>query len=127
MTTTIQNRLVTPELEKALRDYLLYSQDSKKKDAKCVAVFGIGSAKWYILEGQTEGTDFTLYGIVVGLMETEYGYFSSNEMAEVTIDASRFGLGKLHVEQDKGFKACKLAEIEDDELQSFLSRMYDKD
>lgn len=35
--------------------------------------------------------------------------------------------GKLHVEQDKGFKACKLAEIEDDELQSFLSRMYDKD
>ena len=27
------NRLITPELEKAMQDYPLYSQDSKKKDA----------------------------------------------------------------------------------------------
>lgn len=33
MTTTFKNRLVTERLEQALKDYPLYSQDSKKKDA----------------------------------------------------------------------------------------------
>ena len=52
MATDYNNRLITPDLEKAMKDYPLYSQDSKKKDALCIAVFFIGSARWYILEGQ---------------------------------------------------------------------------
>lgn len=126
MTGTINNRLVTPELEKAIKDYPLYSQDSKEKDAVCIAMFSIGSAKWYVLEGQETENDLTLYGIVVGLFESEYGYFSTNEMSQITIDASRFGLGRLHIEQKRDFEACQLSEIEDEELQRFLSRMYDK-
>lgn len=127
MTGTIKNRLVTPELEKAIKDCPLYSQDSKEKDAVCIAMFCIGSAKWYVLEGQETENDLTLYGIVVGLFESEYGYFSTNEMSQITIDASRFGLGRLHIEQKKDFEACRLSEIEDEELQRFLSRMYDKE
>ena len=66
MAKDFNNRLITPELEKAMQDYPLYSQDSKKKDAVCIAVFFIGNARWYILEGQRENDDFVLFGIVVG-------------------------------------------------------------
>ena len=121
-TTQFNNRLITPELTEALSSYPLYSQDAKKKDALCIAVFYLGNIRWYIMEGQQEGNDFTLYGIVTGLQETEYGYQSATEMA-----ASEYGLGTLRIEQDKDFKPCTLAEIEDAELQAFLSRLYDKD
>ncbi len=126
-TNNIQNRLVTPELEKALKDYPLYSQDGKKKDAICIVVFTLGNIRWYIMEGQQEGDDFTFYGIVAGLQETEYGYASANEMAEISYDASKYGLGMLRFEQNKDFKPCNLSEIKDKELQDFLSRLYDKD
>ena len=119
MAKDFNNRLITPELEKAMQDYPLYSQDSKKKDAVCIAVFFIGNARWYILEGQRENGDFVLFGIVVGLAETEYSYISANEMA------TKFGLGKVRVEQRKPFQPCQLSEIIDRELQSFLNRLYD--
>lgn len=116
-------RLITAELRDRLNAYPLYSQDGKGADAICVAVFYLGNIRWYIMEGQQGGNDYTLYGIVVGLQETEYGYQSATEMAGITYDASRYGLGTLRIEQDKGFKTCKLAEIEDAELQDFLARM----
>lgn len=125
MKTRNQNRLVTERLEQALKDYPLYSQDSKKKDAICNTIMCIGNARWYILEGQQEGNDFTFYGIVVGLTATEYGYFSANEMADITIDASKYGLRHLQIEEKTGFHPCKLSSIEDEELQSFLSCLYD--
>ena len=80
MATNNFERLVTPELKEALSSYPLYSQDAKKKDALCIAVFYLGNIRWYIMEGQPEGNDFTLYGIVTGLQETEYGYQSATEM-----------------------------------------------
>ena len=95
MAKDFNNRLITPELEKPMQDYPLYSQDSKKKDTVCIAVFFIGNARWYILEGQQENDDFVLFGIVVGLAETEYSYISTNEMASVELDATKFGLGKV--------------------------------
>ena len=92
-TTQFNNRLITPELTEALSSYPLYSQDAKKKDALCIAVFYLGNIR----------------------------------MASITYDASEYGLGTLRIEQDKDFKPCTLAEIEDAELQAFLSRLYDKD
>lgn len=125
MATDYNNRLITPDLEKAMKDYPLYSQDSKKKDALCIAVFFIGNARWYILEGQREYDDFVLFGIIVGLAETEYGYISANEMASVALDASKYGLGTIMVEQEQAFQPYKLSAIQDGELQSFLNRLYD--
>ena len=117
--------LYTPFLEQSLRDYPLYSQDSRRRDALCQAVFSIGNIRWYILEGQKDGEDFTLYGIVVGMQSTEYGYMSLNEMADVRVDATVYGLGVLEVGQDMDFSPCALSEIRDAELQSFLSGLYD--
>ena len=88
-TTQFNNRLITPELTEALSSYPLYSQDAKKKDALCIAVFYLGNIRWYIMEGQQEGNDFTLYGIVTGLQETEYGYQSATEMASITAPLER--------------------------------------
>lgn len=85
----------------------------------------IGNARWYILEGQRENDDFVLFGIVVGLAETEYSYISANEMASVELDATKFGLGIVRVEQRKPFQPCQLSKIFDRELQSFLNRLYD--
>ena len=63
---------------------------------------------------------------MLGLVATEYGYVSANEMASISIDASKYGLGILQVEQDKEFVPCKLSVIEDAELQEFLSNLYDE-
>ena len=122
---TQSNRLITSELQKTLTDYPLYSQDGKQKDALCIAMFYLGNIRWYIMEGQQEGSDFTLYGIVAGLHETEYGYLSANEMAAITYDVSKYGLGTLRIEQNKDFIPCELGNIKDAELQAFLSHLYD--
>ena len=122
---TQSNRLITSELQKTLTDYPLYSQDGKQKDALCIAMFYLGNIRWYIMEGQQEGSDFSLYGIVAGLHETEYGYLSANEMAAITYDASKYGLGTLRIEQNKDFIPCELGNIKDAELQAFLSHLYD--
>ena len=78
------SRLITPQLAEQFKQYPLYSQDGKKKDAICQCVFFIGKVRWYVLEGQPEGNDFTLFSIVVGLADTEYGYASIKEMESIS-------------------------------------------
>ena len=126
MATTNQNRLLTPEGLAEFEGHELYSQDGMKKDAQCITVFHIGNIRWYFLEGQKHGEDFIFYGVVLGLVATEYGYVSANEMASITIDASKYGLGILQVEQDEEFEPCKLSAIKDAELQEFLADLYDE-
>ena len=63
-----------------------------------------------------------LFGIVIGLMEDEYGYISLNELSDVEIDLSAQGLGKLQVRQQQNFKPVQLKQIQDNRLQEFLER-----
>ena len=93
-------RLMTTQLAEALEGYPLYSQDGKGKEAVCRAVFALGSVRWFILEGNREDDDVILFGIVIGLMEDEYGYISLNELSDVELDLSAQGLGKLQVRTD---------------------------
>lgn len=120
------NRLITEKVRTTLANYPLYSQDGKKKDTVCNLVFHIGNICWYITEGQTEGNDFTFFGIVTGLAETEYGYFSAAEMESIEYDATQHGLGKLKITQIEDFTPRQLGTIADPRLQEFLSRLYDK-
>ena len=62
------------------QNYPLYSQDGNGKFAKCISILHIGNIRWYILEGQKEGDDFIMFGIACGMVETEYGYISLNEL-----------------------------------------------
>ena len=118
------SRLITPTLEERLKPYPLYSQDGKGKDAVCVAVFFIGNIRWFVLEGQPEGSDTTLFTIVCGLHETEYGYTSVNEMESVKVDGSKYGMDEVfEVEQLDGFSPIKLKNIPDEDLQAFLHKM----
>ena len=119
------NRLMTPQLEEALNGFPLYSQDGKGKEAVCVAIFILGSARWFILEGETEDGDTILFGIVIGLLEDEYGYISLNELAEVELDLTAQGYGKFQVRQQRDFKPTPLKNILDQRLQRFLSRFED--
>lgn len=121
------NKLITPQIIKALKNYPLYSQEGKGIEAICVAVFQIGRIKWYILEGQYEGDDFILFAVVCGMCETEYGYVSANELEKIEIDGTKYGINdKFHVCQVKGFTPTKLKNIQDNELRSFLHRLYSK-
>ena len=90
-------RLMTHRLEEALKGYPLYSQDGMGKEAVCVAIFALGAIRWFILEGEVQGNDTVLFGIVVGLAEDEYGYVSLNELSDVTLDLTAQGMGKLQV------------------------------
>lgn len=120
------NRLMTAKLAEQLNDFPLYSQDGKQKDATCICVFEFGLIRWYVLEGQPKGNDFTLFSIVVGMAETEYGYASVKEMEDIKVADSRYGLGMLSIRQISDFKPCPLAGIQDKRLQDFLSRLYDE-
>jgi len=114
-------RLLTPQLEEALQGYPLYSQDGKGKDAVCCAIFALCSVRWFILEGETEGEDAILFGIVVGLAEDEYGYISLNELSEVSLDLTSQGLSKLQVRQQQNFQPTPLRNLNDQRLQGFLA------
>jgi len=114
-------RLLTPQLEKALKDYPLYSQDGKGKEAVCVAIFALGSVRWFILEGEAEEDDTILFGIAIGLMEDEYGYVSLNELSAVELNLTAQGLGKLQVRQQQDFQPTPLKLLKDERLQCFLS------
>ena len=122
-------RLMTPQLEEALKGYPLYSQDGKGKEAVCRAIFALGAVRWFILEGEKEGNDTILYGIVVGLAEDEYGYISRyislNELSEVELDLTAQGLGKLQVRQQENFTPTPLKNLQDFRLQQFLARFED--
>ena len=115
-------RLMTPQLAEALKDFPLYSQDSKGKEAVCRAIFALGSIRWYILEGETEGKDTILFGIVIGMMEDVYGYISLNELSEVELDYTKQDIGKLQVRQQENFQPTKLSQLKDERLQRFLAR-----
>lgn len=120
------NRLMTPRLEEAFKGFPLYSQDGRGKDAVCVAIFTIGNARWFVLEGSREGDDTIMFCIVVGLAEDEYGYVSLNELAEIEIDCRKQGYGILQVTEVPYFKPRPLREIPDSRLQSLLSRLHDR-
>ena len=111
-------RLMTTQLAEALEGYPLYSQDGKGKEA----VFTLGSVRWFILEGNREDEDVILFGIVVGLLEDEYGYISLNELSDVELDLSAQGFGKLQVRQQQNFKPVPLKQIQDSRLQEFIAR-----
>lgn len=117
------NRLMTPKLEEAINRYPLYSQDGKGKNAVCIAVFAIGNVRWFILEGCREDDDTTLFGIVVGLAEDEYGYVSLNELADLEIDCRKQGFGILQVVQIPYFAPQPIGKIADKRLQDILERM----
>ena len=104
-----------------MKGYPLYSQDGRGKEAVCVAIFALGAVRWFILEGEKHGDDTILFGIVVGLMEDEYGYVSLNELSDVTLDLTAQGLGKLQVRQQTNFRPTKLKNLQDYRLQRFLA------
>ena len=85
-----------------------------------------GFCPWFckvvFLEGNREDDDVILFGIVVGLMENEYGYISLNELSDVELDLSAQGLGKLQVRQQQNFQPVPLKQIQDSRLQGFLAK-----
>ena len=113
-------RLMTPQLEEALKGFPLYSQNGKGKEAVCRAVFALGSVRWFILEGEAEENDIILFGIVIGLME--YSYISLNELSEIELDLTAQGLGKLQIRQQPNFQPTELRLLNDKRLQRFLAR-----
>lgn len=121
----MESRLITPQLANLFeKQYPLYSQDGLGRNAMCVAIFFIGKIRWYVLEGQPEGDDFTLFTIVCGMYQTEYGYSSVKEMEGIKVDGSRYGLpNEILIESVKDFVPCKLSDIQDSELQQYLDAM----
>lgn len=124
-----ENRLLTQELLETLANYPLYSQENKKVcDLQAVALFRIGSIRWYVLEGNAEGDRFTFFTLVCGMSDcTELGYTDAGELAGIAVDASRYGMPgiTLTVERMEDFKPCRLADIEDEDVKNYVARFAD--
>ena len=121
-----ENRLLTPELLEALANYPLYSQENKKVcDLQAVALFRIGSIRWYVLEGNAEGDRFTFFTLVCGMgYESELGYTDAGELASIAVDASRYGMPgiTLTVERVEDFQPCRMADIDDEDVKNYVAR-----
>lgn len=121
-----ENRLLTSELLETLASYPLYSQEQKKiGDLFAVALFRIGSIRWYVLEGNAEGDRFTFFTLVCGLADgPELGYTDAEELAEIAVDASRYDMRGvlLQVEQVEDFPPCRLADINDEDVKRYCDR-----
>ena len=112
-----------PELEMALEKFPLYSQDGKGKDAIVRVVFELLSARWY-MEGGKEGEETILFGVVVGLMEEEYGYFTLEELTSIELNITGRVHRELKVEPIKDFKPTPLGSIHDPLVQKLLTRFW---
>ena len=125
-----ENRLLTSELLEALANYPLYSQEHTKVcDMQAVALFRIGSIRWYVMEGNAEGDRFTFFTLVCGLADgPELGYTDAGELAGIAVDASRYGMPGilLTVERSEDFKPCRLIDIEDEEVQKYVARFTEE-
>ena len=125
-----ENRLLTSELLEALASYPLYSQEHKKvSDLFAVALLHIGNIRWYILEGNAEGDRFTFFSLVCGLADgPELGYTDAGELAGIALDASRYGMPGilLTVERAEDFKPCRLADIDDEDVQKYVARFAEE-
>ena len=125
-----ENRLLTPELLEALANYPLYSQEHTKVcDMQAVALFRIGSIRWYVMEGNAEGDRFTFFSLVCGMADCpELGYTDAGELASIAVDASRYGLPGilLTVERAEDFKPCRLIDIEDGGVQEYVARFTEE-
>ena len=125
-----ENRLLTSELLEVLANYPLYSQEHKKVgDLFAVALFRIGSIRWYVLEGNAEGDRFTFFTLVCGMgYESELGYADPGELAGIAVDASRYGMPgiTLTVERVEDFNPCRLAEIEDEDVKNYVARFAEE-
>ena len=108
------------------QNYPLYSQDGNGKFSKCISILHIGNIRWYILEGQKEGDDFIMYGIACGMVETEYGYISLNELSqiEVTHQGKQYKVEETYPPFPLTLKTLSCI---DDELRDFLDRLYNED
>ena len=99
--------LLTNKIRKSLPK--LYSQENGKtgdKKVYCKFFTPDSNWSWYVLEGEQDEEDFLFYGLVVGL-ETEFGYFSLNELL-----SARGPLG-MPIERDQHFHRCRLDDIGD--------------
>ena len=121
-----ENRLLTPELLEALANYPLYSQEHTKVcDMQAVALFRIGSIRWYVMEGNAEGDRFTFFTLVCGLADCpELGYTDAGELAGIAVDASRYGMPgiTLTVERVEDFQPCRMADIDDEDVKNYVAR-----
>lgn len=126
-----ENRLLTPELLEALANYPIYSQENRKVcDMQAVALFRIGNIRWYVLEGNAEGDRFTFFTLVCGMSDcTELGYTDAGQLASIAVDASRYGLPGilLTVERAEDFKPCRLGDIEDKDVKSYVARFTEEE
>ena len=86
-------RLLTPQFEEAIKDYPLYSQDDKKKDAICVAIFSIGNVRWFILEGSKDEDDTRLFGI---LRVVQVPYFKPTPIGKIADKRLQEFLNRLY-------------------------------
>lgn len=102
---------------------LLPERQGKRSGLPCSVYSRL--CRWFILEGEAEGNDTILFGIVIGLMEDEYGYISLNELSEVELDLTKQGYGKLQVRQQQDFQPTPLKKLQDNRLQRFLARFED--
>lgn len=95
--------LLTAELRQHLP--ALYAQE-KVADPIVYAKFFTPDSNWtwYVTEGSQEDDDFIFFGYVVGF-ESEWGYFSLNELS-----SARGPLG-LEVERDLYFELQPFSEI----------------
>ena len=100
-------QLLTAELSAQIPP--LYSQEDTSLEDKMIYAkffFPAGGWTWFVTEGEEEGGDYRMFGYVIG-HESEWGYFSLNELESIKING-------LTVERDPYFTPATFKEVIED-------------
>lgn len=113
-----QQQLMTEELENKLKEFPLYSQEGKGKDAKVIAHYFLASMDWWVLEGNKEDDDFRFFGITDfhNGLGPEYGYFMLSDLngtfnMPIIINGKQATL-PVHIERDEYWEEKSVEECE---------------
>lgn len=75
-------KLITPEFEKLIEKYPLYSQESSKDPIVSIKLF-IWNATWYLTEYDKDSK--TAFGLTTWLGDDELGYIHIPELEEIKV------------------------------------------
>lgn len=84
-------KLTTPEFEKLIEAYPLYSQEKSKDPIVSIKLF-IGNATWFLTEYDKDSK--TAFGLTTWLWDDEFGYIYIPELEEIKVQ------GVFEVERD---------------------------
>lgn len=127
----LNSRLITEDEQRELAEkYPIMSQDGKGREQIFQYKFFLGSACWFVLEGEDQEKDFNFFGVVMMDEKPEYRYFKLSDLENLELKQKLKGSDgkpltlKIQISRDYSFRPSKFGEIQ--ELRKWYNYLFNE-